>query len=494
MKKLIRTTSQLYRLMVHCSRDALALHKPDGRFIYINPSYTKLTGYTLGELRHCTARQLCELLIHPQDDVWETFQRLADGVPSITLEYRLRRKDSSYVWVATTSTRIPGPDRPIRYILTSTHDITERRKQERARRQAEEQLRKAQALARLGSWELDLITNETIWSEEFCRICGFDPETVQPSVELGTLAIHPDDREKVAQALERTRTTGEPYIMEKRIVHPDGKVRWVLSQDEAIRDDLGNTIRIVGTILDITERREAQQQAFNAALERERVQILARFVRDAAHEFRTPLAIINTEAYLMARQPDAEKRAIKAQQISDQIARTSRLLDMLLLMVRMDQEELLSDFVKVDLRIIAQHAHERVHVSYPSRAAHLELPTNLPPILGSAVDLEEAFAQVIDNAYRYSPPESTVRIRLVQNQDALCLQVEDDGIGIAEEDQGRIFETFWRKDDAHSSSGFGLGLPIAKRIVDRHGGAIRVRSELGRGSTFCLSLPIASMS
>ena len=493
MATLRRPEVTRYYLMVRHSRNALALHRPNGRFIYVNPSYTKLTGYTLSELHGHTPQELQALMVHPEDSLHGPVQRLMAGEESVVEEYRLRRKDGTYVWVETVGTRIADRTGAMRYILTSTRDITERHKQQEARRRTEEQLREAQSLAHLGSWEVDLVTNEVIWSEEFCRICGLDPETTQPNLELTFSIIHPEDREASLRALEAMRLHGVPYKLEKRIVRPDGEVRWVLTQAGVVRDPQDQPVRLIGSMLDVTERRLAEQQAVRAALEQERAQLMTRFVRDAAHEFRTPLAIINTDAYLMARQPDADKRVAKAQHIEMQVARMSRLLDMLLFMVRMDQDEMLSDFGKVDVSMVVQRAYGRVYARHANRPAQLELPTSLPPVMGSAAELEEAFTQIIDNAYRYSSPESTVRIRLAQEPDSLCLCVEDDGIGIDPQDQPYIFETFWRKDDARTLSGFGLGLAIAARVMSRHNGTIDLCSTPGQGSSFCLRLPLLNV-
>jgi len=358
-----RSQTSIYRLMVEYSRNALALHKPDGIYLYVNAAYTRLTGYTRAEMRAVTHEHLLDM-VHPDDrDMTQrSHHAILDDTHSTTSEYRLRRKDGSFVWVETVATRILNARGQTRYLLASTRDTS--------------------------------------------------------------------------------------------------------------------------------QLKEAQYQAFQAALQHERVQMLSRFVRNATHEFRTPLAIINTEAYLMARQPNPDKRDLKAQQISQQVTQLSRLVDMLLLMVRLEDDDR-SSFKRLHLASVVQQAYERVRLQYPGRPAELHIDQNLPAIRGYAEDLEEAFAQIIDNAYRYSPPESPVRIHLLEEGSSLCLQVQDEGLGISLEDQARIFEMFWRKDESRNSQGFGLGLAVASRVVDRHGGVIRVRSTIGQGSTLCIVLPSA---
>lgn len=147
-------------------------------------------------------------------------------------------------------------------IALALHNI----EQEEKRRQAEQALREnelrykeAERVAHLGSWKMDLATGKSAWSDEFFRICGYEPGSIEPTAEVGFTVIHPDDRERAAQTIENATETGRPYDIEKRIVRPDGTVRWVHSIGEIIFDDEHQPTELVGSFFDITERKQADE-------------------------------------------------------------------------------------------------------------------------------------------------------------------------------------------------------------------------------------------
>jgi PAS domain S-box-containing protein len=126
-------------------------------------------------------------------------------------------------------------------------------------REREYRLNTAERLANVGGWELDLATGKAEWSDQFFRICGFEPGEFEPTADIGMTIIHPDDRERAQEAVQRTLETGEPYDLVKRIVRPDGSVRHVHSLGEVVRGADGEPARLVGSFLDITERTQAQR-------------------------------------------------------------------------------------------------------------------------------------------------------------------------------------------------------------------------------------------
>jgi histidine kinase len=114
---------------------------------------------------------------------------------------------------------------------------------------------------------------------------------------------------------------------------------------------------------------------------------------------------------------------------------------------------------------------------------------SLPCIRGDTEYLVEALEQLIDNAFRFTPPDGQVEVEVYSSGDQVCLTITDSGPGIPEEHLPRIFETFWRLDEAHSTPGFGLGLPIARRIIHMHNGEISVKTEPGSGTQVQVTLP-----
>ncbi|MBK8022541.1 MAG: PAS domain S-box protein [Chloroflexi bacterium] len=221
-----------------------------------------------------------------------------------------------------------------------------------------------------------------------------------------------------------------------------------------VRDEEGKPEYIQSVARDLRPRKQAEQEMLRANLERERAKILARFVQGVSHEFRTPLAVIGTSAYMLSKSNTSENVEKRRKAIEAQVARIDRLLVMMMTMVKLDAED----------------AIERLPV-------YQRL-------------LNDAFRQVLANAIQYTPPGGRVHVRTCVEDDMVRIDVQDTGAGIPEAIQERIFERFFRGDEAHSTEGFGLGLSIAQAIVQRHGGRLTVESTPGAGSTFHIYLPI----
>lgn len=136
----------------------------------------------------------------------------------------------------------------------------ERRKTEETLKEKEYLLKEAERIAKVGSWEMDIATGKSWWSDEFFRICGFEPGAIEPTAEKGMQLIHPGDRERAAREVQKAIEQGKEYNIEKRIVHPDGSVRTVISRGEIVFDNNNKPLKLMGTFLDITEVKKAEEE------------------------------------------------------------------------------------------------------------------------------------------------------------------------------------------------------------------------------------------
>ena len=254
---------------------------------------------------------------------------------------------------------------------------------------------------------------------------------------------------------------------------------------------LDGPLHIQSVVRDITERREAEQQAFNRALERERIRLLAEFIENASHEFRTPLAAINTAAYLMKRMDDPEKRADKSRVVEAQVARMTRLVDMLLLMAKLENIKTLTQ-AGVNLNLVLQTVHDGVVPAAPEITVTLDLAGEPLLTMGDEDYLVTAVGYLVENAVKYTLPGGTVTLATGTEKDVVWIDVTDSGVGISADALPHIFETFWREDKAHTQPGFGVGLSIAQRVIRLHHGEIEVESRVGQGSRFRVWLPRVS--
>lgn len=314
--------------------------------------------------------------------------------------------------------------------------------------------------------------------------------------ESFTSLLHPDDGPRLQQRQAGLATAQDGQIVETefRMRASDGHYRWFLARDLVFkRHPNGSPSQVLGTAQDITERKEAEQQALALRLERERIRLLSDFIRDASHDFRTPLAVINTSAYLLGKLTDPGKLAEHRTKIVDQVSHIAQLLEKMLMAARLETEAPYN-FAPVAVNRLLRQIVGRVsgQVHDKRQIVELDLAASLPIINAEEGRLELALFNLIENAVEYTPPEGTITIRTAARDSMIAIEVSDTGRGIAAADLPYIFESFYRSDPARSRStgGSGLGLAMARRIVELHHGLVQAESMEGKGSTFRVLLPV----
>jgi PAS domain S-box-containing protein len=306
--------------------------------------------------------------------------------------------------------------------------------------------------------------------------------------------IHPDERDYVWLHENRLPdlVDGEVVGITYRTRHADGSWRWLRHSDQVLsRDPDGRVRRVLSMIEDITENNHAEAQLAASIAERERVRLIASFVQDASHEFRTPLSTIHASAYLLRRQVDDERLLRYLDRIDQQGHIILGLVEALLLMAEMDGGRPL-DLSAIDIQDCVRSGLERYRQAATDRGVALvaEIPPNLPPLEGDLDRLMCGFAAVVDNAVRHTPAGGRVTVRTRLDRRQIVCTISDTGCGIAPDDLPHVFERFYRADSARSTQGFGLGLPIARSVIERHGGSIAVDSVAGSGTTVTICLPV----
>ncbi len=242
---------------------------------------------------------------------------------------------------------------------------------------------------------------------------------------------------------------------------------------------------------DITEIRQTQQAQLKLELELERSELLKRFIQNTAHEFRTPLSTIGATSFLIKADNDAEKRKQRVQLIQEQIDRITQLVDMMMKMSTLDST-IMVNREQTNLRTLIAGIQDtwKLKTTIPIHVHYVDESDILLSI--DALLIQESLYAILDNAIRFGGEDNQIDIIVRRTPNAIILVIKDKGIGIEADDLTHIFDTFWRKDTAHTSPGLGLGLPIVKRIITLHEGDIQVTSKLNLGTCITITLPIQS--
>jgi two-component system CheB/CheR fusion protein len=451
-------------------------------------------------------------------DQWP-LSRILRGKTLRECEFRVRRLDGRVppkVFSYSGGLAYDAGGRPLLAVVTMT-DVTERKRSEQARQESEMRLARAQEIAHLGSWQLDLPDNSLTWSDEVYRIFGLAPQQFGATYEAFLDGVHPDDRASVDAAYSASLRDGkDAYEIEHRVVRAaTGEVRWVHEKCAHIRDADGRVVRSIGMVLDITERRQAEQAAQGAIVDLEAARISAERAKSAAeqatlakdhflavlsHELRTPLTPVLTGLSLVEMEPALSERGRNCLDvIRRNVELEARLIDDLLDLTRIARGRIELDRHCVDLASIVDRAVEVCRPDIEARRLHFGVKYNPPRayvVDGDAARLQQVVWNLLKNSTKFTPKGGCVGLECRAENGFAVLEVVDTGIGIEAAALPRIFDAFTQADPsfARQYGGLGLGLAITKALVEVHGGTIEALSA-GReqGSTFRVRLPLVEV-
>jgi two-component system OmpR family sensor kinase len=292
-------------------------------------------------------------------------------------------------------------------------------------------------------------------------------------------------------------SVGAAYLIAGRAVEPVGQM---INEVEAITDGRSLHRRLpVETTGDELARLGATLNAMIARLESS-FGALRRFTADASHELKTPLAVLRADVERAMHSPShSNEQLVALEEALQETTRMADLVDSLLTLARADEGRFDLHREPFALEPLVHEVFETAVILGEDSGLEVNLPVvEDATVLGDRLRLRQLFLNLITNAIKYTPRGGTVEVTLRHKDGEVQFAVKDTGIGIAAADLPYIFERFWRADRARSRlserGGFGLGLAISQWIAQAHGGTLTVQSRLHRGSTFTVSLPIATTS
>ena len=493
----IRQSERELRQLIDVIPQQVFVFDGDWNPLFANRRELDYTGLAAEEVQ---SKEAVARLFHPEDveQVAAARRRAsADGAP-MEIEARLRGKDGQYRWFLIRDNPLRGERGQILRWYGTRTDIEGRKRAEEALRRSEMYLSKAQRLTHTGSWAYSPGDQAPRYiSDENLRIWGFDSVEGPPSEEMRRQRLHPEDRERVLNDFESALRTGSEFSSEFRIVLPDGSVRYIHSSGDPVFTSSGSYVEMIGTNVDVTERKRAEQERerlrkLEASLAHmNRVTMLGELASSLAHEINQPIAAATTSAsaclrWLRRDPPDLERARAAALRIEKDGSRAAEIVHRLRMFSQKGtppQPELV-DINGAIGEMLVLLRNEAIRHSISLRS---DLAPQLPCIEADRVQLQQVLMNLMLNgieAMRGGVGELTIRSQRAENGHVL-ISVSDSGVGLAGENPDLIFNAFYTT----KPQGTGMGLAISRSIIEAHGGRLWATANAERGATFHFTLP-----
>lgn len=474
--------------------DAVIATDLDGRVTLINTVACDLTGWSndaLGEPLESVFRIISERTREPTPTPVARVLRegVIVGLANHTL---LIARDGIERPIEDSAAPIRDERDQIVGVVLVFRDATAQRRVEEGERRSRERLQLALAGGQLGVWEWDLTTNAVWWSDEVAHLHGMEPSEFVGTLEAFQALVHPDDRERVGLLVQQAVDARSDYAVQFRTTTPAGEMRWIAGKATVFCDEDGKPVRMVGVSSDITEQR-AIEEALRLADQRK-----DEFLATLAHELRNPLAPIRNALEIVRLIDTGPVEPVRRARdmMERQVGHMTRLLDDLLDVSRITRNRLDLRRDIVSLADVLEGAVEACEtlLRAEDRLFTLTLPPD--PIWLDADDtrLTQVFTNLLNNAAKFTHPGGRIAVAARRHDGWVEVTVEDDGIGVDAADRQRLFDMFEQgaTADGDGTPGLGIGLTIARRLVELHGGTIAVQSAgEGLGTTFTVRLPVA---
>lgn len=486
--------------------------------IRLNDRWANQVGYELNELAPTTIHTWDELT-HP-DDLQEAKMRMQrhfqHEMPYYECETRLRHKEGHWIWVLTRG-RVASftPFHQPEWVSGTQMDITERKTAEAELQRStqllltvRDQLTKAAEVAELGIWSWDVRSNEMIFNERMFEIYEVSPKLreQQLSYDFWRSRVHPDDLEETEERLQGAIAGTHTYSPIFRIINPSGGVRYIQAAGGVERDRQGHALLVTGINRDITLQYQAEETLRKAKQSADEAsQAKSAFLANMSHEIRTPMNAILGMLTLLRKTPLSAQQNDYARKAEGAARSLLNLLNDILDISKVEAGKMSLDAHPFEIHQLLNDISDLLSINTDDKPVNLvfDIDPAVPQHLhGDAMRLRQVLTNLGSNAVKFTE-RGEVRISVKQlkrdnEQTLLQFSVRDTGIGIAAENQIKIFDGFTQAEASTTRrfGGSGLGIAISQGLINLMGGTLTLESELGQGSHFyfVIQLPIAAQA
>jgi len=477
----LRKAHELLRSVIEGSTDAVFTKDLQGRYLLINEAGARAIGLTADQVVGKTDAEL-----FPAQSAQSTSNRdrqvLANG-QTVTYEDVEQTPTGPRIWLSTKGV-LKDVEGKVMGLFGISRDITRHQRVDTAPALNDEQLRLALDTARVCLWDLDVQAARLRWSGNTDAVLGAMPGDTFESFIQRILA---EDQTSFAQKVAVAIQNGQDFQAEFRVYVPGGAPRWLRSRVHVLSEGGVPAKRMMGTLKDITREHQVEEESRRAADFQEQL------VDIVSHDIRSPLGAIISWARIMALGgPPPEEQQRTFRRITSAALRIERLTRLLLDFARARLGGGITlEPRRCDLHELLQKVSHEFRVAYPDRT--MQCDQEGEPTVGTwdPDRLAQVISNLVENALKYSPPDTLVRLTARGLKEHVVLEVHNQGKPIPPELMPHIFEPFRRgpQSSRTAKTSYGLGLYIVQEIVHAHGGTIDVRSDIEEGTTFTVRLP-----
>lgn len=385
-------------------------------------------------------------------------------------------------------------------------DVSIRKIAEREVQQSNERFEKIAEATNDAVWDFDASKNELFWGKGFSTQFGYDLQTIKPSFDLLVSLIHPDDRQKtldkINRALNDPKTTN--WFEEYRFMMADGNYAFVIDRAVFIRDEFGRAKRVVGAMTDISYRKDYEDslQQLNRQLAKQKKDLelsnreLEQFAYIASHDLQEPLRMVTSFLTQLERRYSNVLDDKAHQYIHFAVDGAKRMRQIILDLLefsRVGRHTGVPEWIDLNELVKELTAIQRDNIE--AKGANIQVD-ELPALYVHRLPITQVFQNLVGNALKYAKPDVApqINIKAEKQENNWLFSVQDNGIGIDKEYYDKIFVIFQRLHTRDQYGGTGIGLSIVKKIIENFGGRIWVESEPDQGSTFFFTLPHSLVS
>jgi PAS domain S-box-containing protein len=512
----LRQTSLYARSLIETSLDPLLTISPDGRITDVNRAMETETGVARSEL---VGSDFSEYFTDP-GQAKEGYQRVLSDGELRDYPLTIRHISGSTTDVLYNAAIYRNEAGEVQGVFAAARDVTQRKRTEDALRRSEALLEKAQRIARLGSWEWNLVTNDLVWSDQVFHILGLSPQDPAPTYPKYLELVHPDDRGRLEEHLRRVLDGEEVCNIKYRVLRRDGEIRTVHGQGELHFAEDGTPAHMVGTVMDITEQARAEEEARarqQQLVQADKMVSLGILVSGVAHEINNPNhAIMSNMAaftgvwenarpildrfhrdfgdFVLGGYEYSAYRDTISRMLTDALANSRRIEVIVNELRDFARHSPEAQMTALDVNSVVKSATVLISnlVQKSTDRFSIVCADNLPLVRGNHQRLEQVVINLVQNACHALPSRDKgicVTTSLTPDGGTVAIEVYDEGIGISEENLKHLADPFFTTKRA--IGGTGLGLWVSFNIAYEHGGTLTFSSKQGEWTRAVLEVPIA---